>query len=84
MPHLLLSSSNRDTDSYYPQQGGHPQQHQHPDYQHGHQQGYHQGQPPNQPAKQQEPHDETEGWDYKSYYGQQSSGAGGFNWWDQN
>lgn len=71
-------------DNYYPQQGGHPQQHQHPDYQHGHQQGYHQGQTPNQPAKQQESHDETEGWDYKSYYGQQSSGAGGFNWWDQN
>lgn len=49
--------------------------------------GHAQGAPmPQQPQQQQQqaPQDETEGWDYKSYYGQQSSGAGGFNWWEQN
>lgn len=39
--------------------------------------------PPQQQKNQQD--DETAGWDYKSFYGGQTSGdAGGFNWWDQN
>jgi len=41
-----------------------------------------------QHQQQQNPNsnDETAGWDYKSFYGggQANSGAGGFNWWEQN
>jgi hypothetical protein len=71
----------------YNQQGYHPNYYAHggpappPQQPYGHAQG---APMPQQQQQQQAPQDETEGWDYKSYYGQQSSGAGGFNWWEQN
>jgi splicing factor 1 len=41
------------------------------------------GYPPQQ-QQQQQGNDETAGWDYRSYYGGNTGGAGGFNWWEQS
>jgi splicing factor 1 len=72
-------SQGYDANAYY-SQGGQPQS------QHVEQHQYLQTYPQQPPQMQQAPpavQDETEGWDYQSYYGQQNNGAGGFNWWEQ-
>ena len=74
--HHAAATTTTSTANYYPQGGSVPP----PQQPYGHAPGA----PQQQQQQQQAPHDETEGWDYKSYYGQQSSGAGGFNWWEQN
>ena len=69
------------------QYGQHHQQHQH----HHHQQQQQQQASNNQRGgrggqNQNQQHDDTGDWDYRSFYGQggNANGAGGFNWWEQN
>jgi hypothetical protein len=68
-----------DANAYYSQGGSQSQHVEH----HQYLQSFHQ-QPPQMQQAPPGVQDETEGWDYQSYYGQQNNGAGGFNWWEQN